>query len=251
MPGTLEINYAIPYETGAVRLHEIGQRAEAPDGSVFRYAEMGAVQGVANKLYQGAAAVSNWQDTEHTVALATGDTEISFFDDGTAFAVDEAAGGHIVVESAADLGHIYRIKSNIATASNETIMQLMQGVSVEVAVPVATGNHLTFTKCQWKDIIISPAISANSAAIAGIPRVVITKDTFGWLLTRGVGSVVVDTADVAVLVGNGVRAGQDEAGAVSVWDEDGTAEEIDHMPIGHIEYTAATSGFAQIYLQVE
>ncbi|KKK56717.1 hypothetical protein LCGC14_3061720, partial [marine sediment metagenome] len=123
-------------------------------------------------------------------------------------------------------------------------------VKVEVAVPVAADNFLTFTKCQWKDVIISPA-GINSAAIAGIPRVVITKDTFGWLLTRGVGSVVVDTADVAVLVGNGVRAGQDEAGAVSVWDEVGTAEEIDQMPIGHIEYTAGTSGFAQIYLQVE
>jgi hypothetical protein len=250
MPGTLEIDYAIPYEAGSIQLHEIGQRAEAPDGSIFRYVEMGAVQGLANKLYQGAVAVSDWQDTEHTVEVTAGDTEISFFDDGTSFAVDEAAGGHIVVESAADLGHIYRIKSNIVTESNETIMQLMQGVSVEVTVPVTSGNHLTFTKCQWKDIIVSP-IGINSAAIAGIPRVVIVRGQFGWVLTRGIGSVVVDSATQPVLVGNGIRPGNLEAGAVSLWDETAAADEIDYGPIGHCEYTAATSGFAAVYLQVE
>jgi len=250
MPGTLEINYSIPYETYTTQQFGIGQRAETPDGSIFRYAEMGAGQGLANKLYQGAVEVSNWQDTEHTVAIAVGDTEISFFDDGTAFAVDEAAGGHIVVESFADLGHIYRIKSNIATASNETIMQLMKGVSVIKEVPVATGNHLTFTKNQWKDIIISPA-GVSTAAIAGVPRVIIVLDTWGWVQTRGSCSCVVDSAAEPALVGNGIRPGNLEAGAVSLRDETNAAEQVDYMPIGQCEYTAATSGFAQIFIQVE
>lgn len=250
MPETFEIDYSIPYETEAAPRHEIGQRAEAPDGSIFRYSEMGSVIGVANKLYQGAPADTNWQKSEHTVDLVVGDTEISFFDGGTSFAVDEAAGGHIVVESADDLGHIYRIKSNLATVSNETIMQLMPGVSVIYEVPAAGDNYLTFTKNQWKDVILG-IDGINSAANAGVPRVLILKDAFGWLQTRGVSSCIVDSATQAVLVGNGIRSGNLEAGAVSLWDETNAAGQIDYTPMGYCMYTAATSNFAQIYLQVE
>jgi hypothetical protein len=254
MPGTFEIDYSIPYETEAAPRHEIGQRAEAPDGSIFRYSEMGSTTGVANKLYQGAAAVGNWQKSEHTVDLVVGDTEISFFDGGSSgsadFAVDEAAGGHIVVESAADLGHVYRIKSNLVTDTNQTIMQLMPGVSVIYEVLDASGNHLTFTKNQWKEVILSIQ-GINTAANAGVPRVIILKDAFGWLQTRGVSSCIVDSAAEAVLVGNGIRAGNLEAGAVSLWDETSAADEIDYTPMGYCMFTADTSNFAQIYLQVE
>ncbi len=248
MPRTIEIDYAIPYERGAAQLHDIGQRAETPDGAIFRYSEMGSVQGVANKLYQGAAADTNWQDTENSVALTAGDTQITFHDDGTTFAVDEARGGHIVVESAADLGHVYRVNYNTATVVDETVMQLMPGVSVQVTVPVATDNFLTFTKNQWKDVILG-ITGVNTAANAGVPRMAIPAAAFGWLQTRGSCSCVVDSASEAVLVGNGVRSGQSEAGAVSVWVETGAI--IDYAHMGYCEYTAASSGFAQIYLQVE
>ncbi len=250
MSGTLEIDYSIPYERGANQLHDIGQRAETPDGSIFRYSEMGAVQGVANKLYQGVPADTNWQDTEHTVALTVGDTQITFHDDGTTLATDEAKGGHIVVESTADLGHIYRVNFNTATVVDETVMQLMPGVTVQYEVLVASGNHLTFTKNQWKELVISP-IGVSTAAIAGVTRMAIPAAAYGWVQTRGSCSCVVDSAAEAVLVGNGIRVGNLEEGAVSLWDETAAAEQIDYMPIGQCEYTAASSGFAQIYLQVE
>jgi len=71
-----------------LQLYPIGQKAETPDGSIYRYVLMGGVTGVANKLYQGAAtAVANWTTQQHTVDLAVGDTEISFFDGGTPFTV--------------------------------------------------------------------------------------------------------------------------------------------------------------------
>ena len=117
---TLEIDYATPYETGPKQLHDIGQRAETPNGDIYRYAKMGATVGVANKLYQGSIAVANWNTQAHTVSIAIGDTEISFTSGGGSIAAGEAEGGTIIVELGTDLGHIYRVKSNPPTAANQT-----------------------------------------------------------------------------------------------------------------------------------
>ena len=248
MARTIQIDYGTPYETGPTKLHDIGQRAEDPDGSVFRYTLMGGVTGVANKLYQGAAAIGAHQDTEHVGNIDVGDTQITFHDDGTAFTVDEAQGGHITVESAADLGHIYRIKSNEVTATNETICQLEDGVSVQFAVPDATGNFLTLQRSTWFEVILGIA-GVNTAPNAGIPRVVIAAAAFGWLQTRGPCSCLVDSDAQAVLVGNGIRSGSAAAGAVSLLDE--TAAKIDYGHIGYCMFTAADANFAQIYLQLD
>jgi hypothetical protein len=248
MPRTIEIDYATTYETGTTQLYDLGQRAETEDGSIFRYAKMGATVGVANKIYQGPAAVSDWEDTEHTTALVVGDTQISHLTDSTTFAIDEAKGGHIVVESAADLGHIYRIKSNAITAGGVTVMQLEDGVTVQQAVPVAGGNHLSFVKNVWNGVLIGVA-GINTAANAGVPRVIIAANAFGWLQTRGPCGCLVDSDAQAVLVGNAVRNGSAAAGAVSLLDE--TAAKIDYGHVGYCMFTAADAGFAAIYLQID
>ena len=248
MPGTLDIPYSTPYETGLKQLHAVGQKAETPDGSIFRYTQMGATLGVANKLYQSSLPVDNWRTILHTVALAVGDTEISFNDDGTAFVANEAAGGTIIAEETADLGHIYRVKSNIATASNETIMQLEDGVTVQVAVAVDTANVLTFIKNPWKDVLITPT-AATTAGYAGVPRVVIAIAAYGWLQTRGPCSCLIETDTSALLVGNGVHSSLDVAGAVSLHDE--VATEIDVAHLGFCLNTAPTADFGHIFLQIE
>ncbi len=248
MPGTLDIPYSTPYETGLKQLHAVGQKAETPDGSIFRYGQMGATLGVANKLYQSSIPIGNWTSILHTVALAVGDTEISFNDDGTAFVANEAAGGTIIAEETADLGHIYHVKSNIATASNETIMQLEDGVTVQAAVAVDTANVLTFIKNPWKDVIISPA-AINSAPNAGIPRVVIAIAAFGWIQTRGPASCLIDSTTLAVLLGNNIRASEDDVGAVALVEE--TAGLSDYQNVGYAMETAPDGDFGHIFLQIE
>ena len=170
MPGTLQIPYSTPYETGLKQLQAVGQKAETPDGSIFRYTQMGATLGVANKLYQSSIPIGDWITQVHTVAIVVGDTEISHKTASTTFVANEAAGGTLVLEETLDLGHIYRVKSNIATAGAETIMQLEDGVTVQKEMDVAANNVLTFIKNPWKDVIISPA-GINSAPNAGIPKI--------------------------------------------------------------------------------
>ncbi len=248
MARTIQIDYGTPYETGPTKLYDIGQRAEDPDGSIFRYTLMGGTTGVANKIYQGAAAITDHQDTENTVALVVGDTQITFHDDGTAFTVDEAQGGHITVESAADLGHIYRVKSNAVTAGNETICQLEDGVSVQVAVPVAGGNHLTLQRSTWLETILG-IVGVNTAPNAGVPRVVIAASAYGWTQTRGPASCLFADDAQSLLVGNGIRNSSAIAGAVSLVDE--TAGKIDYAYCGYAMFTAADTNFGQVYLQID
>ncbi len=248
MARTIQIDYGTAYETGPTKLHDIGQRAVDPDGSIFHYTLMGGTTGVANKIYQGAAAIGAHQDTEHTVALVVGDTAITFHDDGIAFTVDEAQGGHITVESAVDLGHIYRIKSNAVTDTAETVCQLEDGVTVQFAVPVAGGNHLTLQRSTWLETILGIA-GVNTAPNAGVPRVIIAISAFGWLQTRGVTSCLIDSDAVLPLVGNGLRSGSAAAGAVSLLDE--TAAKIDYGHVGYCMATSVDAAFSQIYLQIE
>ena len=99
-PAALQIDYAAPYETTTTQLYPIGQKAEDTDGSVFRYTLMGAATGIANSLYQSAIPTANWVTQTHTVEATAGDTSLSFDDGGTAFTVNQAAGG--TVEALAD-----------------------------------------------------------------------------------------------------------------------------------------------------
>ncbi|KKK61915.1 hypothetical protein LCGC14_3009550 [marine sediment metagenome] len=210
-PGTIQLDYGSPYETTTVQLYPMGQRGETPDGSWYRYSLMGGVTGVANKLYQGAAtAVANWTTQTHTIALAVGDTEISFDDGGTAFTVNQLEGGSLLVEETDDLGHIYRVKSNVVTASTETICQLEDGVTVQKAVLVEALNVLTANLSPWAEVVIPPATTPTNIVV-GVPRVIIAANAFGWVQSRGLASTLAASATLpgnpSIVSGTGGAAG--------------------------------------------
>lgn len=238
------------YETGTFQQYPIGQRLITPAGDVFRYGEIGTTIGVANNLYQAAVPTANWLSQALTTAMAVGDTTITFADGGTSAAVDEIAGGTILVEETDDLGHIYRVKSNDATASSETLCRLEDGVTVQVAVAVAANNVTTVLKNLWKDVVISPA-GINTAANVGIPRVIIAADAYGWVQTRGVASCLFETDATggALLLGNECRAANEVAGAVSILDE--TAGDAEYQHVGYALETAPTADFGHIFLTIE
>ena len=247
-PATLQVDYAAAYETTATQLYPIGQKAEDTSGSIYRYTLMGAATGIANKLYQSAIPTANWVTQTHTVEATAGDTSLSFNDGGTAFTVNEAAGGSVIFEETVDLGGFYQIKSNVVTASNETIMQLEDGVTIQVTMAVAASNVMTFILNPWRDTIITP-VGDNTAPSIGVPRVIIAVAAFGWTQTRGVTSCLAEDDGQPPLVGNEIRASQDVAGAYSLRDE--TAAEIDEAPIGVCFQTTPTADFGHIFLQIE
>ncbi len=238
------------YAVGVAQRYDIGQKLETPSGEVYRYTLMGSSVGVANKLYQSSIPDNNWLTQTHTVAIAVGDTSFSFDDGGTAFTVDQMAGGTVLFEETDDLGHVYRIKSNTVTVSTETIMTLENGVTIQVAMAVAASNVLTALLNQWRETIISPA-TANTAPNCGGSRVILAADGFGWTQTRGVASCLFDddATGGALLLGNACRAATDIAGAVTIHDE--TAGDAEYQVVGYAMETAPDADFGHIFLQIE
>lgn len=244
-PGTLQIDYARPYETGTIKVEAMGQRAETPDGSIWRYSLMGSTTGVANMLYQSAAIVANWTNQDLTVAWTAGDTEVSFKDGGTAFTVNQLEGGHLITEETGLLGGRYRVKSNKVTAANETLCTLEDGVSIVGTVAVADGCSAILN--QWNAVIIYPATNPT-AGLAGVPCKIHAASAYHWEQTRGVASCASD-GSTSVLVGNAIRPAKDHAGHVELHDE--TAVETDFQSLGYALSTAPDNEFGLYFLQIE
>lgn len=243
-PATLQIDYAAPYETGATQLYPIGQKAEDTSGSIYRYTLMGGVAGIANNMYQAAVPTANWLTQTHTVEATAGDTSISFNDGGTAFTVNQAAGGTVLFEETDDLGGIYRIKSNTVTVSNETIMQFEDGVTVQTTMLVAASNVETFLLNPWSATIVVPT-TTPTAVHAGIPRIIIATDAYGWLQTRGVASCLI----IGVMViGNPLITAGTTAGSVGPPASQTTT--ITTL-IGQAMEVAPTADFGHIFLTLE
>jgi hypothetical protein len=245
-PGTLQIDYARPYETGTIKVEAMGQRAECPDGSIWRYSLMGATTGVANKLYQSAAAVAHWTNQDLAVAWTAGDTEVSFHDGGTAFTVNQLEGGHLITEETTLLGGRYRVKSNKVTAAQETLCTLEDGVSIVTTVAIADGCSAILN--QWNAVIIYPA-TIPSQALAGIPCKIHAASAYHWEQTRGVASCLFDSGATPPVVGNAVRPSTDDVGAIELRDE--TAGAIDFQDIGYALSAGADAEFGLIFIQIE
>lgn len=243
-PATLQIDYAAPYETGATQLYPIGQKAETTSGDIFRYTLMGGTIAIANSLYQSEPPTAFWVTQTHTIEATAGDTSISFDDGGTAFTVNQAAGGTVLFEETVDLGHIYRIKSNTVTVSTETIMQFEDGVTVQVTMPVAANNVMTFILNPWSAVVIHPT-TTPTALPCGIPRVIIAANAFGWLQTRGPSSCLVIGS---AIVGNIAIPAGTTAGAIGpAATQTTTVTDI----IGTIMEAGPTADFGHIFLKLE
>ena len=243
-PATLQIDYAAPYETTTTQLYPIGQKAESTNGDIFRYTLMGSTVGIANNVYQAAVPTANWLSQTHTVEATAGDTSLSFDDGGTAFTVNQAAGGTVLFEETDDFGGIYPIKSNVVTASTETIMQLQDGVTIQVTMAVAASNVMTFLLNPWSATIVVPT-TTPTAIHTGIPRIIIAANAYGWLQTRGVASCLIIGT---VAIGEPVITGGTTAGSVAPNISQTTA--ITTL-IGSAMEVAPTADFGHIFLKLE
>lgn len=248
-PNTIQGNYADPYDTGSVRIYDLGQRMMCPNGRVFRYAEMGTI-GVANKLYQSELPGANF-DTLQIAATQTTlvSTTMTFTNGTTAITEDMFKFGYVCVEETSDLGENHRIYANSACVAGATgIIYLYPGDVIQTTVDTTGGNVITLVKSPYKDIIIKAGAADQTAMIIGIPPVVIAANAYGWVQTHGVASCVVEgTVLIAELLRASEGAG-DGAVAHHQYSEAGAA---DNGPIGWCMEDCATTEFGHIFLTIE
>lgn len=193
-PYTVQSPSGEQFNTYTDKRHSLGTKLELQDGRIFRFAQMGATIGVANNLYESEVPLGDWDTMAVQAAAAVGAKTISYTNGGTTLvAANDLDDGYIIVESAAALGHMYKIKSHTTGAISVTItVTLEDGETVRSAL--TTSHKVTVVKNPYKLIIIHTASATCTAICVGVPQVLIAASSYGWVQVHGIGSCLLKGA---------------------------------------------------------
>jgi len=228
--------------------HNFGTKMYIND-SVWVYGQMGGTVGVAGSLYQSEAVTANWNSKTVDTARAVGATQISATLGATATVKDEFDEGYVVIEDDAGEGLLYHIarawkdEDSNAAADGSAVqtVNLISGESVQVALTTAT--TLSFFKNKLDEVIVHP--SPPTAAVVGLAMKAVTASYYCWLQVRGPASV---KADGTLVAGKGVRASEDDDGAVAALDYDESGR--DEVPLGSVIDIGTDTEHAAIDLNI-
>ena len=112
------------YDESVDQLLPLGTRIEMNDGRVFRYAQAGAAV-VVGKLYASIAPAANHTNEAVQAASAIGDKTVSVTLGATAVTAGQYVDGYLQINSAAGLGHNYKIKAHGTHAGTGTLVFTM------------------------------------------------------------------------------------------------------------------------------
>ena len=248
-PNTIQGGYGDPYGTDAVRQFPLGQRMACPNGKVYRYAEMGAIAGVAAKLYSSEAPKADWDTLVTTTTItALTSTSVSYTNGATnAVAEDELMFGYVCVEETTFLGESHRIARNAyAPAGGVGTVWLLPGDVFQVTVTL--GDVITVVKSPYKDVVVTPAAATLSSMPVGVPQVAIAANQFGWVQTHGVCSILTDGT---VVIGKEARVSETIEGAVCAMDYDEAAAIANLGVVARVIEVAPTTDFGTYFLTIE
>ena len=253
-PGILEGKEGDQFGNHVDALFPLSTKMRLPDGRLYRYAEKGTSDSVANKLCQGE------QDAGLVTELilgdiAVGDIETGLQNTSKAIAIDDLKDGWIMMEETDDLGMYYTIKENKAVSSGTPGTQtdalfLKKGLYFRQAVTDGVGNTFCIFKPLWKDIVITPGTGDPTGMICGITPSIITADQWGWCQTAGMSSCIYDASQEAAIIGSPAVPDTTTAGAFMGWNPD-VADEPDNGVFGWVIYVTTDEDFGLVYLTID
>ncbi len=153
----------------------------------FRYTLFGATGGVAGDLYTSHDVVAGHVD-ETVSAAAKGDKTVDFTPSATALTLNEYRDGFLSILSGTGQGYVYQILSHPAEATGSTLFTLT--LIDPIAVALSSTPKGTLLQSPWGEVVPAAANTKVGFA-AGFSQGVVTLAQFGWLQTRGPGSVTI------------------------------------------------------------
>ena len=217
---------------------EIGPRT-------WRYALMGAVAGVAGKMYQSQVIEANGDVTYMAVNTATaGDKSVEVTNGGnTAIAADEYKDGWLNVQDDTGEGYALQIKGNDAMATSAAGTVFLYD---PVKVTFGAGATVSLTHPRGYKVVVAPA--GITGVAAGVCMGVITAATYCWLQTAGPVSLLQDGTTANWIQGGPVRASEDDIGGAAL--EDG-ADNVDMPHYGLAFHPSADGEYGLVELELE
>lgn len=229
-------------ESSASAKHNVGEKAVASDGRIFRYVKAGGSNLVAGNLLQSPARVANHQACAALAASATynaiGTQQILVTLGATAATANQYAGGLAIVSVTPGLGTQYPIVSHPAAGSGQT---LLLTVGIPLTVALTTSSRVDLCANPYNGVIQSPTTLTGSPV--GVCTYVIAAGEFGWIQRSGIAGVLTDGTPA---VGSLVVAPGSTAGAVKIDPADAAV-----VPIGTMHETGVNGAVKAVMLALE
>lgn len=168
---------------------DLGALATTGDGRYFRYAKVGATALVAGKVYQGPAGDATNFTPSGGLAIgqsnATGSTSFTI-STSTTLTANQLAGGFMSTCTTVGNGYCYKVKGNSATSGATGAVIYLED---PLKTNVTTATDVVFALNQYNGIVVLG--QAPEASVVGVAVYPVTAAYFGWIQTRGVGSVLI------------------------------------------------------------
>ena len=222
--------------------HDLGSMGIAENGDLYRYTRIisSGTDLIAGNLIVSLGREANHQNVALSAAAAVGATLVIPTVGATAVDANEYDEGWLAFSDVSPEGEVYKILSHEANAGSlATDVNLVRGL----ITAATTSSEVTLVRNPWNNPAISQLIAERAAGVA-MTDWDVSVANFGWLKTRGVAAVLVDTA--AVTVGYIACISDQVNGAVGV-KSDMDAE----VPVGQMMQTGTAGEFNPIYLEID
>lgn len=230
------------YKQSDVQQHKLGALGFGDNGDLYRYTKINstATDLTAGHLQVSLAREANHQNVALSAAAAVGATLVIPTVGATAVDANEYDEGTLVFNDVAPEGYSYTIVSHEANAGSlATDVHLERGL----IVAATTSSEVTLVRNPWNNPAVSQLIAERPAGVA-MSAWDVSVANYGWLKTRGITAVLVDTA--AVTVGYIATISDQVNGAVGV-KSDMDAEYV----VGQMMATGTATEFNPIYLTID
>lgn len=242
LTGPILIAEGDPYKAHNRQMHALGAIAFAENGDVYRYTKINSTASdlIAGNLQVSLGREANHQNVALSAAAAVGDTLVIPTVGATAVDANEYDEGWLIFNDVSPEGELYKVTTHEANAGSlATDVNLERGL----LTAATTSSEVSLVRNPWNNPAISQLIAERPAGVSIVDWDVSVAN-YGWLKTRGMASVLVDTAGVTV--GYKATISDQVNGAV------GVLSDLDaEFEVGQMMATGTATEFNPIYLTID
>jgi hypothetical protein len=243
LSGPIQLHDVDPYVEADTQQHPYGALAIAKNGDAYRYTRIisTGTDLIAGNLIVSISRESNHQNIALSAAASVGDASVAPTVGATAVDANEYDEGFIIFNDVSPEGEWYQITSHgTSSAGSEAVT-----VNIEPTLKTAatTSSEVELVRNPWNNPAISQLIAERACGIP-VSDWDVSVANFGWLKTRGMASVLVDTTGITV--GFKATISDQVNGAVGLYS-DVDAE----FEVGQMMATGTATEFNSIYLTID
>lgn len=229
-----------PYANSAYQEHQLGSMAVDRYGDCYRYTYLQSDVS-AGYLLVSKARQANHQNIALSAAASVGASYVSPTLGATACAANEYAGGWLAFNDVSPEGTGYRITRNTVSAAGSEAIDVY--IYPKLKEAATTSSEVSLVRNPWHTPAVSQLIAERACGVTMYDWDYSEKP-YGWLKTRGMAQVLVDTSGVTV--GYKATISDQVNGSVGVYS-DVDAE----FEVGQMMATGTATEFNPIWLTID